>query len=756
MKQITRHGILPVSIIVLLSFLTPLALEARHIIGGDITYECLGNGPGNSRNYRFTMKVYRDCMGGGAEFDNPAQFAIYRGTYNVNVRDTIFSVLNPMVSRLIPDTPNCVQNIPTVCVEQATYTFTINLAVRNQSYYIVYQRCCRNESITNILNPGDVGATYMIEITPDAQMLCNDSPTFDNFPPIIICNNFPLEFDHGATDPEGDQLVYSFCTPFAGGGNITQGNALFSCVGAVPTPPCAPPFDNVPYNVPTYTPGNPMGGSPQININSSSGFITGTPNILGQFVVGICVQEFRNGLLLSTVKREFQFNVTDCSPTVIADIEEDSIAGPGRYVLVSCGSNAVTFINQSVQEQNITNFEWRFNIPGMPYSNTEDWNPTVVFPDTGFYTGTLYLNPGDLCGDTAFISVNIFPKIEANFNYAYDTCVAGPVEFTDLSTGEGVINRWNWTFGVPGGTSDVQSPDYLYGIPGNHPVRLRVTDENRCSDDTLQLINWFPAPPLILIEPSSYLGCVPGVITFTNLSTPIDSTYDIRWDFGDGNQISGVISPTHTYTEEGVYDVSVEITSPIGCFISDLYPSLIRVEPSPTANFTFDPDSLLSNLNNTVKFIDLSSDANRWNWQFDRFATSTQQNPVFTFPDTGLMKVRLIVTHPKGCKDSLTQYLDIRPEIRWFMPNAFTPNGDGVNDGFFGKGFLEGSTNFNMSVWNRWGEMVFETNDPTEDWNGRQMNTGAFSPAGVYVYVVTFTGPRKEQMEFKGFATLIR
>ncbi|MCC6280301.1 MAG: gliding motility-associated C-terminal domain-containing protein, partial [Saprospiraceae bacterium] len=162
------------------------------------------------------------------------------------------------------------------------------------------------------------------------------------------------------------------------------------------------------------------------------------------------------------------------------------------------------------------------------------------------------------------------------------------------------------------------------------------------------------------------------------------------------------------------------------------------------------------NLNSTVDFTDLSLEANRWNWQFDRYATSNLQNPTFTFPDTGLMKIRLIVTHPRGCKDSLTKYLDIRPEIRWFMPNAFTPNGDGANDGFLGKGFLEGSTNFNMSVWNRWGEKVFETDDPTEDWNGRQMNTGAFSPAGVYVYVVTFTGPRKEKMEFKGFATLIR
>ena len=756
MKQFIRNGALPVVIATLAALFIPLAVEARHIIGGEITYECLGPTTGNSRQYRFKMKVYRDCGGNGAEFDDPAQIAIYRGTYSNNVMFSEFGTGSPVSIRLIPDTPRCVQAVPFVCVEQAIYTFNATLPVSTESYFIVYQRCCRNEGISNIINPGDVGATYMVEITPDAQQLCNDSPVFNNFPPIIICKNFPLTFDHSATDPDGDQLVYSFCSPFDGGGNITVGQALYSCAGAVPTPPCAPPFDNVPFAVPTYTPGNPMGGNPQVNINSLTGLITGTPNLLGQFVVGICVQEFRNGVLLSTIKREFQFNVTDCSPTVIADIEEDSISGPSSYVVVSCGSNAVTFLNESRQEEFIDNFVWHFNIPGAPYTNTTDWSPTVVFPDTGTYTGTLYLNPGDICGDTALIRVNIYPRIEANFSFAYDTCVAGPVAFTDLSTGEGVINKWDWNFGVPGGTSDEQNPDYLYPIPGSHPVRLRVTDENFCADDTLQLINWFPAPPIIIIQPSSFLGCVPGVITFQNLSTPIDSTYDIKWDFGDGTQTEGVISPTHTYNQEGVYDVSVEITSPIGCFISDFYPSLIRVEPSPTANFTFDPNTNLSNLNNTINFTDLSEGANRWNWQFDRFETSTKQNPTFTFPDTGLMKIRLIVTHPKGCKDSLTQYLDIRPEIRWFMPNAFTPNGDGTNDGFFGKGFLFGSTDFQMSIWNRWGEKVFETTDPTEEWNGRQMNTGGASPAGVYVYVVTFTGPRKEKLEYKGFATLIR
>lgn len=738
--------------------LLPEFAAAKHIIGGVITYECLGPGSmANTNRYRFTMKVYRDCFGGGAAFDNPAQIAIYQGQTNNNFLYDDFEVNFTGFQRLIPDTPACVQNIPNVCVEEAVYVFQRDLPIlSNQSYFIVYQRCCRNESITNLLNPGDIGATYMIELTPQAQAVCNDSPVYTNFPPIIICNNIPLEFDHSATDADGDQIVYSLCPPLLGGGDILAAPDVFGCDGAVPTPPCGPPFDLAPFVVPTYSSGNPMGGNPQISINPVTGMVTGTPNLLGQFVVAVCVREFRNGQLLSEIKREFQFNVADCDPTVLAQIDTARLTD-GAYVVNSCGNKTVRIVNKSFQKSYVDFFLWDFDMNGTAFQDSTSWDfIDITFPDFGEYEGYLYLNPGQFCGDTAMLKVNIFPDITADFTYAYDTCVAGPVSFTDQSTGDGIIEFWKWNFGVPGGISSEQNPEYLYGIPGNHAVTLKVTDRNQCSDTQTKIINWFPVPPLIIIKPDQYAGCVPLEVFFDNLSTPIDATYDIVWDFGDGTTQSGVISPTHTYESPGIYTVSVAITSPIGCFTADTFYNLIRVEPSPTALFSCDPMDGLTNLNNTVKFVDESLGAAFWNWQFDRFGTTTQQNPSFTFPDTGQVRVRLLVTHPEGCQDSIVKYLDIRPEIRWFMPNAFTPNGDGENEGFLGKGFMYGVTNFNMSIWNRWGEQVFETTSPTESWNGRRMNVGEMSPAGVYVYVVTFTGPRQEKYEYKGFATLVK
>lgn len=738
--------------------LLPLFLSAKHIIGGEITYRYLGPGSGtNTNRYEFTMKIYRDCNGGGADFDSPAQFAIYHGSYTSNDFYTSFSEFLDTEVFLEPDTPQCVSQFPSVCVQRAIYTFTRDLPVSDQSYFIDYQRCCRNETISNLINPGDQGATYFVEITPEAQANHDSSPVFTNFPPIVICNNIPLDFDHSATDADGDLLIYHFCTSYNGGGPILSGPEVTGCDGVTPTPPCPPPFDPVNFVVPAYSPSAPMGGSPTISIDDLTGFITGTPTKLGQYVVGVCVDEYRNGQLIGTVRRDFQFNVADCSPTVLAKIENDSVAGPKQYVLNSCGNNTITFENLSGIISHIHNYEWRFDLKnGDEFFSNSEWSPTVTFPDTGSYQGTLILNPGEFCGDTADIFVNIYPAIHADFTYDYDTCIAGPVAFTDKSTGDGGINRWRWTFGVPGGVSTEQNPDFLYPIPGDHPVRLRVYDQNNCSDDTIQNIHWFPAPALIIVQPNTFHGCAPEAITFTNLSSPIDDSYHIVWDYGDGTRDSGVISPTHTYTEPGLYSVGVQITSPIGCYKEALFSNLIRMEPSPVADFIFSPDTLLSNFNNTVQFTDRSTGAAHWNWQFDQYGTSLQQNPSFTFQDTGLMKIRLIVTHAEGCQDSLIKYLDIVPEIRWFMPNAFTPNGDGQNDGFFGKGYLDGVDDFNMTIWNRWGELVFETSDPAEEWNGRVKNTGGWSPAGVYVYLVTFTGPRGQPFEFRGFATVVR
>ncbi len=737
------------------------SLYAKHIIGGEITYTCNGNG-----SYTFDMYIYRDCSrNDGAPFDNPAVITVYLG--NGSPFDQIIAQVGGahIVNQGLVDPPvnPCLEVPENVCVQQAYYQFTVNDLddffdpANPESFHIVYQRCCRNNTIANINNPQSSGATYTMEITPQAYELCNNSPVFNDFPPTVICVNEPLVFDHSATDPDGDQMVYEFCAPLLGGGLAgSQGNpgSATACNGVSPTPACAPPFSPVSFQLPTFSATQPLAGNPVVQIDPNTGLITGTPEIIGQFVVGVCVKEYRGGQLLSVLRRDFQFNVTDCTPLVDARIQNDEVIGVKEYVVNSCGNNTVTFINQSVQQQNIDEQFWRFMINGVEEEYTS-WDAMVTFPDTGTYMGTLILNPNNQeCSDTATIYVNIYPEINADFSFSYDTCVAGPVSFVDGSHSEGgPILEWLWNFG-DGNNSDEINPDHLFDDPGNHIVSLTVIDGNECEDTYSQTINWYPAPPIIIIEPSVFDGCAPQHVFFNNLSSPIDSTYTILWNFGDGTTGTD-ISPTHLYENVGVYDISLEITSPIGCFISDSWSNWINVRPAPTAGFIYSPDRP-SNFQPEVSFTDQSIDAIQWEWLFDSDGTSFQQNPVFAFPDTGLQMVYQIVTHASGCTDTATALIDVEPQVRYFVPNAFSPNNDDINDTFRGAGIFDGMEAFHMTIWNRWGELVFETNDPSEGWNGKKLNTGDMSPLGVYVYAIQFIGPRNKPVFLKGFATLVK
>ena len=185
-------------------------------------YECLGND-----RYRVTMVVYRDCQSaGGAQFDSAPNsllgtVTVYRDDSNSPYIRTI-TLPEPEISPVSPEINNpCLIIPPNVCVEKGVYTFDVTLPNSDFSYQIVYQRCCRNNTITNIRFPGETGATYTIELTPEAQDICNNSIQFNNFPPIVICNQEPLVFEHSAFDPDNDtstSIKYSFCTPYEGGG----------------------------------------------------------------------------------------------------------------------------------------------------------------------------------------------------------------------------------------------------------------------------------------------------------------------------------------------------------------------------------------------------------------------------------------------------------------------------------------------------------------------------------------------------------
>jgi gliding motility-associated-like protein len=721
-------------------------LFARHIVGGEITYVCLG-----LNRYEFTMKIFRDCNGGGAPYDQIAAIGYYEGARLINQQ----GVPIQGVSKISPPKFDCLTPPDNVCVEEGVYIWEATLPASNQVYTIAYQRCCRNNSITNIETPGAVGATYSVEISPQAQVLCNTSPVFKTFPPILICADEPLVYDHSATDINRDQLVYEFCSPLVGGGRAgsDQPGDATSCDGVTPTPPCLP-VGNVVFIAPDYSSTKPLGGNPIVKIDPITGIITGTPTDIGQFVVGVCVKEFRNGVLLSTLRRDFQFNVVECKPTVRAIIGADSVKANQVFIKKVCGTKDVKLENLSIERKNITKNIWKFDFLGNLELN--DWEPVITFPDTGIFKGLLILNPNTVCGDTATIFVEVFEGVKADFNYSYDTCIAGPVFFRDSSIikNKGKVT-YDWSLGN-GSTDTTRFPKIFYKTPGLKFVDLAVVDGRGCKDVITKPINWYPVPPVLIIQPSTFNGCSPANIYFQNLSSPIDSTYSITWDFGDGTKDSNnIVSPYHEYQNTGIYSVSINVTSPIGCKTSASFKDWIKVRPGIDANFDYSPQEIFST-NPTVNFFDRSNNPIAWKWAFNNSKVSLQQNPTYTFRDTGLQKVKLLVTNEFGCKDTIEKILDVIPLVTYHMPNAFSPNNDAINDLFKGRGILEGMRDFDLKIFNRWGEVVYETNDPEDGWNGQKFNTGILCPEGVYVFLLNYKEPRGKQINLKGFATLLK
>lgn len=737
---------------------------AKHIVGGEVYYDCLGYDTIGTQvfiNYLITANMYRDAAGGGAQLDSEANFGLYKGNGS---NWTFIQTYSPPVTgtALLPvnDDP-CIETPNNLAVQKGTYEFYIKVPKVNQSYRLAYQRCCRNNSILNIVNPESTGAVFEVEITPEAQEICNDTPRFNEFPPILICANRPLVVDHSATDEEGHTLVYEFCAPGESGGTLgtpdNPGNAS-DCDGVQPSPVnCLPPYDDVIFKLPEFSFDKPMGSGTNLQINSQTGIITGNPTLLGQYVVGVCITEYKDGVLLSQVRRDFQFNVTSCEILVDAQLQNDAVIKEQEFLINSCGSKVVKIINESQDEKYIEGYLWTFDLGNgdIVTGNTRDIE--VTFPDFGSYTGSLVVNPeSNGCRDTAYVQIKVYPDVTADFEFSYDTCSAGPVKFTDKSeSGAQVILGWNWNMNIQDTLLD-QNPSYQFPSAGSKEITLIVTDINNCMDTITKNVDWYPSPNNVVIEPSNFIGCIPSSIFFNNLSFPVNSTYDILWTFGDGMQDT-VVSPTHVYTETGVYTISLSLVSPLGCEASQTFHNLIQIEPSPEVDFTYSPSDNISNINNIVEFEEQCKDAVSWQYIInDTLASYFQPNVTHAFQDTGIHKIDLIAIHPSGCPDTITKYIDVVPIGNLFLPNAFSPNGDGENDNFVGKGDLFGIKDYRISIWNRWGEEVFNSVNPKESWNGRNKNTGSDAPTGVYVYQIHYVAARNEIVNKKGTVTLVR
>lgn len=697
----------------LLIILSSYTLRATHIIGGELYYDCLGN-----NQYKITLKVYRDCFNGEAPYDNPANITVWNG--NGGFVQNI-SIAFPGASNVpfIAGNP-CFQAPATVCVQEAIYSTIVTLPPSPSGFVLAYQRCCRNNTIINLVSPQSTGATYTETIPPSGPNVCNNSPRFNNFPPIALCIGDNLVFDHSATDPDGDSLVYELCATYAGG----------SPSDPMPIPTSPPPFDQIifqnPYSV-TY----PIASNPPISINPQTGILSVSPTQLGQFVVGVCVKEYRNGILIGTHRRDFQFNVVNCAVDVNTEIILPQTLNPlADNLFLSCGEFTVNFSSIASSSTGNLSYLWDFGEPNITTDVSTQANPTYTYTDTGTFTVQLILNPGFFCADTDQVTIIIRPDMNVNFTVPPGQCIDGNV-FNLSATGNWPANATlSWTFGINAfpSSSNQQQATVSFNTTGFHPVTFKASDAF-CSDSITQNLLVYGHPSISVNMPD--FGCEPFT---TNFGVTVDEAFNqmvYQWDLGNG-YTSNLANPNTTYLA-GTYSISLLAYATTGCqdSLNFNWPDYLHVYPRPHAGFSVQPNEQSVFYPHFQFFDESSGGVSCWLYFGNAYSSNTCTTP-YEYTEAGNYTVMQIVTNEFGCTDTAYQLVIVKPEFTFFIPNTFTINDDGINETFRGYGI--GIWHLEFRIYDRWGKLIFYTEDPLEAWNGRHMNTGPQVPEDIYVY----------------------
>ena len=693
----------------------PISLLGTHIVGGDLTYEDLGSG-----QLLVTLTLYRDCgptNTNGVGFDTEVEIGVFddQGAH-------LFSEFFPFTtSDTVPVQLNnpCLSVTPTICVERAAYSGVIQLPGTG-GFSLAYQRCCRTPATVNVQAPNTQGLTCSI-LVPPASLGPNDSPVFNDYPPIAMCVGEPFVFDHSASDADGDSLVYGLCTPLNGG----------SSTDPTPSPPGGPPYTPIAWGA-GFSQNAMMNASPQLMLDPVSGLLTVTPNLIGSYAVGLCVSEYRNGTLLSTVTRDLRFDVVPCQVTLVSSIQQQQ---------TFCAGLTVDFVNQSV---NSGSYFWDFGEPLISTDTSSLFAPSHTFQDTGSYTVMLIAEPGWPCADTSYSTFTLYPPLDPVF------ADPGPLCFSDLPveldasgsfTSSAVID---WDLGPAG------APGQLTGDPvqasfsstGSHPITLTVTDLG-CTEVFEDSITVFADPTVDFSGGGS--GCMPFGTSFQQLATS-DTPLFFSWDLGDGT-VSSDPDPQHVYLQPGSYDVRLTVRTDSGCVdtVSWTVPAAVTVHPVPEAAFEVFPPTT-NVFDPTVALLDGSLGGVAWTYLLDG---TTYEGPqvMHTFSDGGEFTVLQVVTSAFGCMDTTARIVQVLEELL-YVPNAFTPDGDGINDVFLPS--VLGAQGWDLEVIDRWGQILFRSDDPSKGWDGE----GAIP--GVYAFRIRYSALGAAPRDVLGSITLVR
>jgi len=350
------------------------------------------------------------------------------------------------------------------------------------------------------------------------------------------------------------------------------------------------------------------------------------------------------------------------------------------------------------------------------------------------------------CTDTADFTVVVHPKPLSDFDIPIKTSCTVPFNVITTNNSQGAL-IYNWNFGN-GTTSNQFSPVGTYLQSGSYQIVLMVYNQFGCGDTSVQAVIVHPIP-IAGFTPDTTIGCEDLTVGFTNNSVN-SNTY--LWNFGDGTSIQAP-NPIHTYMDPGFYTVTLIATNIFGCTDTLIDPNLIQVLQRPQAAFTVSP-SILYTEDAFVNLTNLATNYQTGEYDFGNGIVYNINTEIYNYgtADSGDYVITQVVYNQFGCSDTAYAYIHINLSPTLYVPNAFTPDLDGENDGWIpvatGVGEIE------VSVFNRWGEEIFNTKDLSVKWDGTYQ--GKDCPVGVYSWKIIARDINAELIVKSGHIVLLR
>jgi gliding motility-associated-like protein len=545
-----------------------------------------------------------------------------------------------------------------------------------------------------------------------------------------------------------DVFAFFVTGPNPGGGNYNNSN--IALIPGTSTPVAINNVNQISYT--NYYVDN--SGGPTVQYDGFTKPLTAQANVVPceTYHIKICIADAGDGIYDSAVFLE-ALSFSSSTNDVIATV---TYGNNNSLLYEGCGQANIKF-TKSVATQVAETFDVTITgtaTNGVDYSQFptqvtfQPGDTVVIVPLVPIFDGVSEPNETvtititqDICGtivtkEVTLTITNVEPLV-VDVTPALTTliCPNVPTQLTANVTGGISPYTYTWDNGLVGQTITV--------FP-QQTTTYTVTVTDNCNSQTAQAQAVIDLPgyiPLDLITPPDTTIC-PGdsiLLFVSSFGGRGDTEITFSWDNNLGDGSSKWVKPSALT----IYTVTV--TDSCGTTVT----KEIVVDILPT-NAEFDYFYLE---NRKIKFLDQSSsDVLNWYWDFGDGNTSIEQNPLHTYADTGLYRVTLIVENKYGCTDTITKNVRAYPDYTLYVPNAFTPNGDDINENFSGLG--QGFVNYEMYIFNRWGEPIFKSTDYANRWDGRD-KSGQISPQGIYVYLIKVKTPPGDEYTLRGSVALI-